>query len=305
MIKNEKVKLGIKIVIGLIFCVSAILKLVSIDKFELYIYSFNIVNLNLSFIIARLVIAAELGLGIGFIINCFHKFFRLLYIIALLFFSSILIYAWIIGKTGNCHCFGELFDLNPAQSLIKNAALFIALLLIKDVKEFNFKYKKLIVTAAMLGCLLTVFIVSPPDNFNLYKHKKYDVNVELLENQLNTPPLSADNLCAGRKMLCFYTTKCEYCILTANKISLIQQNNNINTTCIFNIFWGEEADLPNFYMKSGASHYNYDFINVIDFLKITNGVMPIVLLMEDGNIIKQYDYRNIDENYIVEFFIRN
>ena len=37
------------------------------------------------------------------------------------------------------------------------------------------------------------------------------------------------------------------------------------------------------------------------FLSLTNGSMPLVVLFEDGSLVKEYDYISIDEKEIAEF----
>ena len=75
MNKFEKyLKAVIRIGLGLFFIVSAILKLLSLDNFELYIYSFNLMNLTLCGLVARAIIACELLVGILLIIKVKYKF---------------------------------------------------------------------------------------------------------------------------------------------------------------------------------------------------------------------------------------
>ena len=35
---------------------------------------------------------------------------------------------------------------------------------------------------------------------------------------------------------------------------------------------------------------------------MTNGSMPLIVLMDDGEIVKEYDYLSIDEGEIADFF---
>ena len=37
-------------------------------------------------------------------------------------------------------------------------------------------------------------------------------------------------------------------------------------------------------------------------IPLTNGAMPLVVLFEDGELVKEYDYISIDENEIASFF---
>ena len=66
-------KLALKVLLGLVFIVSAALKLFDMDQFEIYIYSYHFFSLNISFLVARAAIIVEMVLGIMLISNCLHK----------------------------------------------------------------------------------------------------------------------------------------------------------------------------------------------------------------------------------------
>ena len=59
--------------LGVLFIVSAVAKLVEIDTFELYIFSYHLLPLTLSFLAARLVIVAEMLCGIGLLANIWKR----------------------------------------------------------------------------------------------------------------------------------------------------------------------------------------------------------------------------------------
>ena len=123
-------KSALKVMLGLVFIVSAVLKLIEMDHFEIYIYSYHYFNLNESFVVARLAVVMELVLGIGLISHCLHKLVWWGSMTMLVGYSLLLIYAIHIGRTDSCHCFGELLQLDPKESLIKNGILIFLFLLI-------------------------------------------------------------------------------------------------------------------------------------------------------------------------------
>ena len=45
--------------LGIVFIVSAVLKILDMDKFEIYIYSYHFFSLNFSFLVARAAIIAS------------------------------------------------------------------------------------------------------------------------------------------------------------------------------------------------------------------------------------------------------
>ena len=50
--------------VGGVFIIAAILKLISIDEFEIYIYSFNIFSFLLTTFVSRIIIIGEFILGL-------------------------------------------------------------------------------------------------------------------------------------------------------------------------------------------------------------------------------------------------
>ena len=54
----------VRMLLGAFFIWSAVAKLIDIDRFEVHVFSYNILSLNLSFLVARLVIVCELLVGI-------------------------------------------------------------------------------------------------------------------------------------------------------------------------------------------------------------------------------------------------
>lgn len=113
----------VKMLLGMLFFFSAATKYVALDEFELYIYSFNLMNQGTAFVLARVILAGELLMGALLLSNRFHLLACLSNILLLLCFSGFLAYAALIGRGDNCNCFGELLPFTPVQSLIKNIVL--------------------------------------------------------------------------------------------------------------------------------------------------------------------------------------
>ena len=126
----------LRIGIGGMFVIAAILKLMSIDEFEIYIYSFNVLNFLLTSFVSRIIIAGEFILGLFLILKINYKFTWNATMIVLLLFTLFLIYTAIFRNDTNCHCFGELVELSPVESIIKNV---IAMILLSIDKWTNLK----------------------------------------------------------------------------------------------------------------------------------------------------------------------
>lgn len=57
-----------------------------------------------------------------------------------------------------------------------------------------------------------------------------------------------------------------------------------------------------FLPETGGQVFPYDIIDPFVFLDMTGGVMPIVLLTSDTDLVAEYNYRTLDERAITDFF---
>lgn len=289
--------------LGLVFIASAILKIFDMDKFEIYIYSYHFFSLNFSFLVARAAIIVELVLGIGLISNTLHKLYWWGSMAMLLGYTLLLIYALVQGRTDSCHCFGDFLQLDPKQSLIKNGVLMVLLLLVYKVEGRKTPYRWLIFCVALLVSATTVFIVSPPDNYTPAYDSDQNVQEELFHDLLETSPLDSLNLEEGRRVVCFFSTGCEFCQMAAQKLSLMQQFYGFPAENITYVFMGSEEGMAKFYEKSHSAEYrNVLCDNVVDVLKAINGQFPTIVLLEDGAIVYEYGFRDMKEAEIKAFF---
>jgi uncharacterized membrane protein YphA (DoxX/SURF4 family) len=130
--------------LGTTFIVSAILKLFPIEAFDARILETSpFLGWTFSMIIARLIIAGELALGIFIVAGLWLR--RAVYpltLAMLFFFTGIVIYSLIrFGNEPNCGCFGELLPFSNIESLLKNVVFIaITLFLYYYSKKHTLKY---------------------------------------------------------------------------------------------------------------------------------------------------------------------
>ena len=287
---------------GLVFIASAVLKILDMDRFEIYVYSYHFFSLNFSFLAARAAIILELVLGIGLISNSLHKVYWWGSMAMLTGYSLLLIYAFVNGRTDSCHCFGDYLQLDPKQSLLKNGVLMVLFLLIYRMKEWKTPFRWLILFLAVMASTITVFVVSPPDNYTQNYNSDQNLQVELFDEALNEAPLDALNLREGKKVICFFSTSCEYCQMAAQKLSLMQQFYGFPPENIFFVFMGTEKGVAEFYEKSESVAYSYLlYDDVVKLLKINNGNFPTIVFMDNGEVVHEYGFRNMREEEIKAF----
>lgn len=294
---------ALKVLLGLLFIVSAILKIADMDRFEIYIYSYHFFSLNFSFLVARAAIILELVLGIGLVSNCFHKLMWWGSVMMLLGYTGLLVYALFLGRTDNCHCFGDYLQFNPWQSIIKNVVLLALFALIYKVKGRRFKYSVLALAGTVIACSVAVFAASPPDNFTPNYASSQDLRRDLFEEALQQPPLDTMNLTEGKKVVGLFSSSCEFCMTAAQKLSLMQQFYGFPEENIVYVFMGNEEGVEHFYKESGSAHYRYViYEDVLQLLTINNGMFPLIVMMDNGDIVHEYGLRNMKEEEIKAFF---
>lgn len=188
---NKKLIFNIFVILsGLLFIFSGISKLLPIYAFEFLFVRENILGWGLAPFAARLIITAELFLGIQL---CLLKDVKRIYIPAailmLVVFSVYLGYSIIAKGVGaNCGCFGELLPMSTTSALIKNVGLIFVLALafinINETKKINFRIPSLVVVM-ILGFIFILFPV-----------KAYEVPVETA-----APIIKPDTLTAPAKSI--------------------------------------------------------------------------------------------------------
>ena len=297
----------LRVLIAAIFVFSAVSKLIGIDYFELYIFSFGLFPLNFCFFLARLCIGAELVLALFTLCGWFPRAMRLLTSTILILFSLFLCYAALIGRDDSCQCFGQLVDLSPTWSLLKNAILLALVLFyyrltppkpykkaifisLPFISSRTFSFPRFIFPSLLAAVLLaTPFAVSIPDNWYFgpaqQRYNEYHLQASLKDGQLKFYGVGE-----GRCVVAFVTPRCPYCKLARQKLDAIAWRHNIPSSKVFYIEPRSKDNTP------GAQ-----CITTRHFLDITYGSRPLVMLLDGTRVVATYHLRNIDENQIAHF----
>lgn len=146
----------LKWLLGAFFVFSALSKFVDIDLLNVYIFSFNILSLNVSIVAAWILISVEIVVGVMLLSNKYHRPACLCSLILLIGFSAFLVYAHHTGRTDSCHCFGELLPFDPVQSLIKNIVLILIVLFVLKYANRNIRMHWWL---SLLGVVIALGIV--------------------------------------------------------------------------------------------------------------------------------------------------
>ena len=306
----------LRIGIGGMFVIAAILKLMSIDEFEIYIYSFNVLDFLLTSFVSRIIIAGEFILGLFLILKVNYKFTWNATMIFLILFTLFLIYTAIFRNDTNCHCFGELVELSPVESIIKNVIAMILLSIDKwtnlkpPSSKFNVQSSKFKVQSSLLiatSTLLIVFVVSPPDViYNKIYSEEKEISSYVLQDSFDdiikinfendTIVLDSTAVLETRErnlMIAIVSSGCKYCHLGVKKLSMIMKRKGTDTGNVNIFIWGSDDGILNFIKETDTEDLSYWKINPRQAIEITYGRFPVFIWLEDGEIVDIGDFRNI------------
>lgn len=293
-----------RIIIGVVFVLSALLKYLSIEAVDLFFFDHKLFPWVFTTLASRILIAGEAVIGLMLIIGIFPKLSKILTFVSLIGFTVYLLLKPLLFDVTNenCYCFGDIIQFTDNQTIIKNIILLILTLTLSWAKWWKFKHSKYILISLVVLSLATTFIIKPPDYIQakIYKHTA-KIRPEVFERVKQLDNVKALNINEGKKVVCLYSTGCKYCKRAAKKIDVIIERHNLDKTNFIEIFGGKEKPLTEFYKESGTKPLHNTFIPVIMFIRTTYGHMPVIILLDKGEVVQIYKLTTIDEEFIVSF----
>lgn len=305
-IHNKYVSLVLRILVGLVFVASAILKYISIDIFDLYVFEHNLFSVSATETLTRLLITAELMLGIMLIFNIYA---RLAYYAALAFLAGFTLYLFSLPyffdvDITHCHCFGDAIVLNRTESLIKNIALLGCLAFVSPKFATRRKWETWVFIILSIITFTVFMVISAPNYLYTIVHKdKVQIDIPLYESALLHSGKETE-FNDGKQIICMYTTGCRFCKRAALKLHLILKNNQLPENNVKAIFWSGTPDslIHNFFSEQKVPLPEYTTFRVDTFLNITGGRMPVLLFSDHGSIVRKANFITLNEKMVAGFF---
>lgn len=293
----------LRILTGLVFIFSGLIKLYPVEPFEILSVDIGIANWTLAPFVARFIISFEITLGLFIIFNVYIRQVLKISITMLVVFTIYLIYTLIAkGNSENCGCFGTLIKMTPVESIIKNAALLVlcfALLFL--IKPFNWRYKIIILIAGILISLAGTYILNPviieePGivtdryKFNISSLGEYNYNNKVYD-------LSKD-----KKIVCFFSMKCQFCRLAAYKMSVIREKLKSDIP-VFYVFFGDTNNLEEFWGESKSYHFPYMIVPPENFFNLSGKTIPAIVFIENDTIVSKERFFSLTQKKVEEFLL--
>jgi len=304
-IHNKKVSFVLRILVGLAFMASAILKYISIEIFDLYIFEHNLFSISVTETLTRMLIAAELVLGIMLIFNICAKlayYATLSLLVAFTLYLIILPCCFDVDIT-NCHCFGEAVIFNRTESIIKNIILLLCLLFVSPKFSTFRKWEIwILITLSIITLSILMLINAPNYLYSMVRKEKTQIDMPMYKSALLNSN-KEEEFTHGKQLICMYSVGCKFCKRAALKLHLILKNNQLPEDNVKAVFWGGTPDsiVNKFFSEQRIPLPEYTTFRVDTFLFITDGRRPVILFSDNGTIVHSESYVTLSEKAVVGF----
>jgi len=281
--------------LGFVFLVSAVAKLYSLGAVELYVVNQNLLPSRVMAAYAiRLLVAAELCLGLACFQRARFRHFTLPAIFGLLtFFSFFLAYlAFFRKETGNCHCFGELIRMSPLESLFKNLAL-VGLVLYLFRKTRGWSAGSWRVPAGLAAAsLLIVLLGFPVRQIDVHPSAETPSTGKnrFAEFQGFSDGQEA-NLTEGTCLAVFVSLNCDHCRELVTRLAEADSEQALPSTYL--ICLGEKNEAPAFFSDTGAD-FPYLCADPESFFAFIGERPPRMYLLQQGLARAFWDNETFD-----------
>jgi uncharacterized membrane protein YphA (DoxX/SURF4 family) len=299
----------LSVCIGIVFLLSGISKIPSLEPFGWSIVEISFLPWGIAEWLARLLIGAELFLGILFLIQVRLKKIAIpLAIFLLSIFSAYLILLIRdYGAQGNCGCFGEWIPMSPKQSLLKNIILLGCIVLLSIWQDKRIvKRANILVGGLALSFLILPFLLSPPESIYIYpkdpsKNRVIPLHY-LYQSKSNTHPKI--DLRKGKHIVLFLSLQCGYCKKAAKKMGIIQRK--FPSFPLYAIINGDTSLLQTFMIETRLAPIPFTHFNGANEFMEMNGsaMLPSIQWVKDTVVVRESNYVNISETEIEQWLMK-
>ncbi len=294
----------VRILIGVVFIVSAVTKYLSIDAVDMFVFEHKLFSWDVTQVITRLLVGIEAALGLSLVCGLCQKTVRWLSIVFLAAFTAYVLLKPVLFEVSeeNCHCFGTVLILSDSQTMVKNIILLLLSYFMFWQQGFKRKWGKWVCIALFVATTATVFTIKAPDViiYNLYD-KSASLDMPKFETLLQTEQVESLEVKKGKKVLCLYSTGCKHCKKTAMKLDIMIERHGLDTKDFAAIFWGSEKNIGEFYTETAIRRLPTVLVPPQTFLAATKGRQPIIVLLDNGKVVDLFKSITLDEGKIVSF----
>ncbi len=296
-------KLAIRILLALFFLISGYFKVVDVDQFELFVYSFGWLPFWTITILSRFYIGFELVTGVILLLGIWLRSWMPVVIFTLLGSMVLLLVGYSMGANEYCQCYGPITPLTPPLIALKLGSFLILALLASRKDWLPFRGKNIVTIILMLAGLSLPFILSPPDFLAFTPTPPGAVSLEDIEVSEEGQSV-IDSMRAviekEKVVFCFYSTRCKFCQRSARKLTTMAKRLNFEEHIAF-LMAGKDPEISLFYERSQCADFPFGKMKGKDLLTIARGSIPKIYLFENEQLVQSLDYRTLNEADIKAF----
>ncbi len=214
----------------------------------------------------------EVALGASLICGWYHRYALPIATFLMAFFTGLLIYAWHIGASVDCGCFGALVERGPGEAAVEDS-IFLALLIFSTVmlrssEQIPWKFKTNNQFKMQLGVLaFAVFVCL----FRFFPEKERielgDLKAGVRLIGLNLVGVEA-NLQDGKYIIELFSPICGHCIDAVPKLNALAQDPKVPRVIALTNFKQNSEQLVEFKDRFSPS-YEIATISLTDFYRLT------------------------------------
>ena len=277
-------------IVGLILLASGLQKAFEIDLFIHQMRDYQIVtNPLLVTFSAWGLVAFECCLGTALIINFHPKIAVPAAGLLFLIFIGATGYAWVTGVTDDCGCFGSWIKRTPKQAMLEDlilfAALMVALKFNRSFRKWPFFMKEILTaTALLVGLLLPITAGPLLDRINtaITGPVKEGFEPFVLKD------FSHKDLSVGRHIIFVLATNCPHCIEEMDNLNKIAEDKTLPD--VISVCMNSQKEIEDFIFDFDAAFEIYQIAGDDYWRLLGDGKIPRTILINDGVIVKRWDF---------------
>ncbi|MBS1774126.1 MAG: hypothetical protein JST82_14810 [Bacteroidetes bacterium] len=288
--------LGLILLLSLaaVFFFSAISKLADIQPFEWTFIDLGISSNLWASVIAHLFIGLELMIGSFLLFHIYLKEVTYPITIALLLLLTGYLVMLLMqhGNNGDCGCFGKWLYMNPLQSILKNIAMIIAVIVLMFIYPIKpYKYQEWLSAVIAMSAIVAAFLIAPLNTHNKPDITSEPINLTGLYADSTNKPLT--ELRTGKHIVAFMSLTCPHCRKAAYLLHVIQEKNP--QIPIYLILAGNPSNEKVFFTETKAGNLPYIlYKNTATFDQLAGEGVPAIYWINNSVIERKSTYLQLD-----------
>jgi len=214
----------------------------------------------------------EVGLGVALIFGWYHRYALPIATLLMAFFTGLLVYAWQIGASVDCGCFGALVERGPGEAAIEDSILLAMLIFSVWVlwphKQVPWTFRKQKQAQLQFGVLAVAIFICLfrflPDRERL---EIGDLKAGVRLIGLNLKGVDA-NLQEGQYIIELFSPICGHCIDAVPKLNSFAQDPQVPRVIALTNFKQDSDQLVEF-RNSFSPSFEIATISLTDFYRLT------------------------------------